>query len=128
MESLNFLDSRPVFASTSDMPVSRSNSRPVMAGQTLAEVIVAHNGDPEQALTSFLAARDEKLAELVSSGQISQGQAGAWLGTMTENATARLSQAWSPNGQGFVDADGDGVCDYPGNGQRGGRMMGQRWQ
>lgn len=102
----------------------------LQGGQTLAEVIVAYNGDPEQTLALFLAARGEKLAELVSSGQISQDQADAWLGTMTENATARLSQAWSPsgNGQGFVDADGDGVCDDLGRGQRGGRMMGQRWQ
>lgn len=102
----------------------------LQGGQTLAEVIAAHNGDPEQVVAAFLATRSEKLAELVANGQISQEQADTWLATMTENATARLSQAWSPrgNGQGFVDADGDGACDYLGSGRRGGRMMGQRWQ
>lgn len=102
----------------------------LQGGQTLAEVIAAHNGDPEQVVTAFLATRSEKLAELVANGQITQEQADTWLATMTENATARLSQAWSPRGneQGFVDADGDGACDYLGSGQRGGRMMGQRWQ
>jgi hypothetical protein len=123
----------------------------LQGGQTLAEVITAHNGDPAQVVETFLAGRGEQLAELVANGQISQEQADTWLATMQENATARLSQAWSPrgngqgfvdedgdgvcdncglgrgNGAGFVDEDGDGVCDNCGAGPRGGRM-GQRWQ
>lgn len=97
----------------------------LQGGKTLAEVITAHNGDPAQVVETFLAERQAKLAELVANGRISQEQADSLLATMAANATARLEQAWigRGNGQGFVDQDGDGVCDHAGQGGRGGRGM-----
>ena len=94
----------------------------LQSGKTLAEVITTHGGDPAKVVESFLAERQADLAELVASGQISQEQADSLLATMRANAPARLEQGWigRGNGQGFVDQDGDGVCDYAGTG-RGGR-------
>lgn len=94
----------------------------LQSGKTLAEVITAHGGDPAQVVESFLAERQANLAELVASGKITQEQADSLLATMRANATARLEQGWigRGNGQGFVDKDGDGVCDHAGTG-RGGR-------
>jgi hypothetical protein len=97
-------------------------------GQALAEVITAHGGNPEEIVDAFLAARSESLAELVANGQITQEQADEWLATMKENTTARLNEAWTSrgrgNGAGFVDEDGDGVCDNCGAGQGQGRGNG----
>jgi hypothetical protein len=101
----------------------------LQAGQTLAKVITAHGGSPEQIVENFLVARSEQLAGLVAAGQITQEQADSWLVTMEENATSRLDQAGSPQGNnaGFTDEDGDGACDYVGSGPRDGHMS-QRWQ
>ncbi len=102
----------------------------LQAGKTLAEVITAHNGSPEQVVEVFVTSRQAQLAELVASGQITQEQADSMLVTIRENATARLNQAGlgRGDGQGFVDEDGDGVCDHAGSGPQGGRGMGRRGQ
>jgi hypothetical protein len=91
----------------------------LQSGKTLAEVITAHDGDPAKVLESFLAKRQADLAELVTSGQITQEQADNLLATMRTNATIRLEQSGigRGNGQGFVDQDGDGVCDHAGIGR-----------
>ena len=91
----------------------------LQSGQTLAEVITGHNGDPAKIVETFLTQRQADLAELVASGQITQAQADSLLATMRANATARLEQGWSGrgNGPGFVDQNGDGVCDHIGTGR-----------
>jgi hypothetical protein len=58
---------------------------------------------------------------------IDAAKADAMLATMRANVTARLSQPWSPQGPGlgagFIDQNGDGVCDYAGSGRMGGSPM-----
>jgi hypothetical protein len=76
----------------------------------------------------------------VKDGKITQAQADQYIATMKANITARLSapRASTPrgngNGQGFIDANGDGICDVggqtprSGQGQRGGGTRGAQGQ
>ena len=107
----------------------------LQSGKTFAEVIADHGLTPDSVVDAFLTLRAEKLADLVTNGQLTQEQADAVLATMKANVTEHLNAPWSPGGPGqgggpgFVDEDGDGVCDHAGSGQsaaRSGRMRG-RW-
>ncbi len=123
----------------------------LLAGIALAPVVLAqgpandnspgygiraiHGLTPDSVVDAFLTLRAEKLADLVTNGQLTQEQADAMLATMKANVTEHLNAPWSPRGPGqgggpgFVDEDGDGVCDHAGSGQsaaRSGRMRG-RW-
>lgn len=93
----------------------------LQAGKTMAEVITDRGGDIEAIIDAFVASRQERLETMVENGQITREQADALLAMMRANATERLNSPWSPrgrgNGQGFVDEDGDGVCDYAGQGR-----------
>jgi hypothetical protein len=134
----------------------------LQSGKTIVQVAEEHSVALDTIVDAFVASRAERLTDLVDSGQLTQVQADAMLATMRANVTEHLNEAWSPrgpgqghgpgfvdedgdgvcdhagtgpglgqgHGPGFVDEDGDGVCDHAGNGgqfgRRGGRMMG-RW-
>ncbi|MCZ7568322.1 MAG: hypothetical protein M5U01_07020 [Ardenticatenaceae bacterium] len=87
----------------------------LQSDKTIAQVAAEHNVSVETIVDAFVAPREERLADLVANGQITQEQADSVLATMKANVTARLSQPWSPKGigpgTGFVDGNGDGVCD-----------------
>lgn len=98
------------------------------AGQTIADVAQAEGVALDKIVDAFLAPRVEALVQAVADGRITQAQADTMLATMEANVTAQLSapHAVTPRGNGigtgFVDADGDGVCDSLGTeGPRGPR-------
>ncbi len=99
-------------------------------GTTIAALAAERNVSIEQIVERFVAAHTEHLSAQVAAGNLTQEQADAMLATMQEHVTTRLNEAWSPRGtgmgMGFVDADGDGVCDHAGSGMmqgHGGGMM-----
>lgn len=108
-------------------------------GETLADVA----GDQvDEIVDALLAARADMIAAQVENGRLTQEQADLVLETMKSEITEHLNSPFSPRGfglgdgthmgPGFVDADGDGVCDQSGSadGQyfHGGRgMRGGRW-
>lgn len=100
----------------------------LQSGQTIAAVAAGKNVALETIVEAFIAPRAEQLAALVDNGQLIQEQADTMLTTMRANVTTRLSEDWPPRGpgqgQGFVDEDGDGVCDNAGTGRGPGRGYG----
>jgi hypothetical protein len=109
------------------------------AGKTIADVAKAKGVALDKIVTAFVQPHVDWLNQAVKDSQLTQAQADQYSATMRANITAKLSAAFTPrgNGQGFVDANGDGVCDVcgqtprSGQGQRGGaqgqgRGMG-RW-
>lgn len=102
----------------------------LQAGKTIADLAAARNVALDTIVDAFVAVRADRLAARVAAGNLTQAQADAMLATLRANVTARLSQPWSAQGPGmgagFVDADGDGVCDHmgagPGMGHGHGRM------
>lgn len=107
-------------------------------GVSIADVAAEAGVDVSDIVDAFLAPRAERLQELVDSGRLTQEEADTWLETMASHVADRLDQPWSQQGYGpgtpgagFVDEDGDGVCDYMGIGGLGpgaGRMGRQgRW-
>lgn len=101
----------------------------LQGGKTIAQVAAEHDVALETIVDAFVAPREERLAELVAAGQITQDAADSLLATMRANVTSHLNQPWSPKGAragaGFVDENGDGVCDHAGTGARVGRQG--RW-
>lgn len=108
------------------------------SGLTIAEVAEANDVSLEAIVSAFLAPRAERMAAAVESGWMTQEQADAMLAQMSETIRARLSAPSTPQGfgfmygggmmhgqmgmhgmggfmhgygMGFVDADGDGLCD-----------------
>jgi len=100
----------------------------LQGGKTIAQVAAERNVALTTIVHAFMATRQARMADAVAAGRMTQAQADAMLATMRANVTARLSQPWSPQGPGlgagFVDQNGDGVCDYAGSGRMGGRMGG----
>jgi hypothetical protein len=98
------------------------------SGKTIAQVAEGKQVALDTIVDAFVATRQARMAEAVTTGRMTQAQADAMLATMKANVTARLSQPWSPQGNGsgagFVDQDGDGVCDHAGGGRMGGGRMG----
>lgn len=90
------------------------------AGQTIADVAQAQGVALDEIVEAFIAPRVDALNQAVADGRLTQAQADTMLATMTANGTAQLSAPHTPRprgngpGLGFVDADGDGVCDQPG--------------
>jgi hypothetical protein len=86
------------------------------AGQTLAQVAQAHGASADALVEAWLATRQQTLSQAVTAGQMTQAQADTMLANMRANAETQINSLWTPNGhgagQGFVDANGDGVCDY----------------
>jgi len=99
-------------------------------GRTIAQVAAEHNVAPATIVDAFVATRQTRMVAAVADGRLTQEQADTMLATMRANVTARLSQPWSPQGNGpsagFIDQDGDGVCDYAGSGRMSGGPMGGR--
>ena len=96
-------------------------------GKTIAQVAKSKQVAANTIVDAFVATRAERLNTAVAAGRMTQAQADAMLATMRANVTARLSQHWSPQGNGpgsgFVDQNGDGVCDNAGSGRMGGGRM-----
>lgn len=94
---------------------------------TIAQVAESKGVALDTVVDAFLAPRTERLAEQVATGRLTQTQADTMLEMMRTNVIARLTQPWAPQGNGmgmgFVDANGDGVCDHAGAGRM---MRGQR--
>jgi hypothetical protein len=99
------------------------------SGKTIAQVAADKQVALDTIVDAFVATRAEQLDAAVAAGRITQAQVDAQLATVRSNVTARLSQPWSPQGNGsgagFVDQDGDGVCDYAGSGRMGGGSRGR---
>lgn len=93
--------------------------------KTLRDVITANGGDAEAIIETFIAARQERLDQLVEDGQLTEAQRDSMLAMMKARVTEHLDSNWSEHqrGPGFVDEDGDGVCDHAGSGA--GRGMGR---
>jgi hypothetical protein len=99
----------------------------LQSGKTMADVAAEKDVALETIVEAFITPRTERLQELVDNGQLTQEQADAQIELMRANVTARLNEAWSTRGPGYIDKDGDGVCDHAGSfGRRGG--PGGRWR
>ena len=98
------------------------------SGKTIAQVAADKHVAVDTVADAFVATRAERLQAAVAAGRLTQAQADAQLATIKASVTARLSAPWSPRGNGtgtgFVDQDGDGVCDNAGGQPGAGRMGG----
>jgi len=101
----------------------------LQGGKTIAQVAADRNVALNTIVDAFVATRQARMATAVAAGRMTQAQVDTMLTPMRANVTARLSQPWSPRGPGagFIDQNGDGVCDYAGSGRMGGGRMGGRW-
>ncbi len=85
------------------------------SGKTIADVAKDKGISTDTIVNEFLAARAATLKSAVDAGRITQPQADTVLATMRTNVTAQLTNKWTPRGPGqgtgFVDANGDGICD-----------------
>jgi hypothetical protein len=102
----------------------------LQGGKTIAQVAGEKNVALDTIVNAFVGTRQARMAQAVAAGRMTQAQVDSMLATMRANVTARLSQPWSPQGPGagtgYVDANGDGVCDNAGSGGMGaGRMRGR---
>lgn len=87
-------------------------------GKTIAAVATAHGIALDKIVDAFVAPHIERWNLAVAAGTITQAQADAFIATMKTNVTAQLNAPFTPNGlgagTGFVDANGDGLCDIGG--------------
>ena len=87
-------------------------------GKTIANVAVAHGVAVSKIVDAFIAPHVERMNQMVAAGSITQAQADTYIATMKANITTQLNAPFTPNGlgagTGFVDANGDGVCDVGG--------------
>jgi hypothetical protein len=97
----------------------------LQSGKTIAQVADSKQVALNTIVDAFVAMRQTRMAQAVAAGRMTQAQADAQLATVRANVTARLSQPWSSQGPGtgFVDQNGDGVCDNAGSGRMGGGRM-----
>ena len=75
-----------------DMTVAEVQAE-VASGKTLRQVIVAHEGDPEAIVNTFVAARKAVLDKLVADGKLTQEQAEQMLANMKAQALRHLDEA-----------------------------------
>lgn len=83
------------------------------AGKTIADVAREKSVDPAKIVEAFVA---EKMADrqgMVTSGRWTQAQLDTMTAMMKANVLQKLSQPFTVQGNcaGFVDQNGDGVCD-----------------
>jgi hypothetical protein len=109
-------------------------------GKTIAAVAQAKGIALDQIVTAFVQPHLDWLTQAVKEGKLTQAQADQSIATMRANITTQLSAPFAPRGNGngmgtgFVDANGDGVCDaggvapQSGQGQRGQGMRGAQGQ
>jgi hypothetical protein len=110
------------------------------AGKTIADVAQVKGVALDKIVTAFVQPHVDWLTQAVKDGKLTQAQADQYIATMKANLTAKLSAPFASRGnsrgagQGFVDANGDGVCDVggltpqSGQGQRGQGMRGAQGQ
>lgn len=107
----------------------------IRQGKGLLYIAQEHGVSAEQIVDAVLASRAEQIQSAVEAGRISQEQADLMLKNMRQTITSRLESGTLAGpralggtagrqgrfgghmGTGFVDADGDGVCD----------LFGSRW-
>ncbi len=102
----------------------------LQAGKTIADVAEEHGVALESLVEAFLAPRAEALQAAVEAGRLTQEQADALLAQMREQVRTRLTATWTfgqAYGPGFMDADGDGLCDHMGYGIGGAGLGGGRF-
>ncbi len=95
-------------------------------GTTLAEIAKSKNVDPQKIVDAMVANRTAALKAAVDAKRITQAQMDAELALMKTNITAQINNKWQPRGygmglgmgagrgvmgQGYVDANKDGICD-----------------
>jgi hypothetical protein len=102
----------------------------LQGGKTIAQVASEKNVALDTIVNAFVTTRQARMTQAVAAGRMTQAQADSMLATMRMHVTAQLSLPWSPQGPGmgagYVDQDGDGVCDNAGSGGMGsGRMHGR---
>lgn len=112
------------------------------AGKTIAEVAEEQGVALETIVDAFLAPRAEALQAAVEAGRMTQEQADALLAQIREHVRTRLTATWTFRlgyGPGFMDENGNGICDpmeygtgrFGPNGGRfgpmGRGMMGRGW-
>lgn len=99
------------------------------SGKTIADVAKEKGVALDKIVEAFIAPRAKLLQESVTAGRLTQAQADANLATMKTNVTAQLSAKFTPRGNGtgtgFVDNNGDGVCDNIGTTGQAGAMRSQ---
>lgn len=103
------------------------------AGKTLADIAKSKGVSNDKLVEAFIAPRVQVINNAVAAKQITQAQADTLIGSLKAHALAELSQPFTARGYGmglgFVDANGDGVCDNCGAMQH--QMFGQfgrgRW-
>ena len=103
-------------------------------GKTIAEVAKDKGISIDKIVDEFLAPRVAALKSSVDAKRITQAQEDSMLATMKANVTAQLNNKWTPRGPGqgtgFMDANGDGICDNYGTNHPAGQMGGMgrgRW-
>ncbi len=114
----------------------------LQAGKTIADVAEEQGVALETIVDAFLAPREEALQAAVEAGRLTQEQADALLAQIREHVRTRLTATWmfgQGYGPGFVDENGNGICDHMESGSWGfglgtgrfgpmGRgMMGRGW-
>ncbi|NOK63362.1 MAG: hypothetical protein GFH27_549361n3 [Chloroflexi bacterium AL-W] len=101
----------------------------LQSGKSIAQIAQAQGVDVDIIIEEFLAQRAKWLDTLVAEGRLTEEQAAKRLEMMRVNVTERIHQTdWTTTpgtGRGFVDEDGDGVCDNRGSGPRVGGPGGQ---
>jgi hypothetical protein len=89
--------------------------------RSIAEVAAEQGVAVDTIVDAFIAPRAERLDDLVAAGRLTREQADQMLSTMRAHVTEQVNEVWSGQGAGpgtgFVDEDGDGICDnMPANG------------
>jgi hypothetical protein len=104
------------------------------AGKTIAGVATAQGVALDKIVTAFVQPHVDWLNQAVKDGKITQIQADERIAAMKAEITAKLSAPFTPRGNaprgngsgmgaGFVDANGDGVCDIGGQTPQGSQGM-----
>ena len=94
-----------------DMTVAEVQAE-VAEGKTLRQVIVAHEGDPEAIVNTFVAARKAALDELVADGKLTQEQADQMLANMKAQALRHLDETNLSCGTGVCGRGAGGRGRY----------------
>jgi hypothetical protein len=110
------------------------------AGKTIADVAKAKNVSVDKIVSAFVDARAQALKAAVDAKRITQAQADSTLAAIKAQAqkdvTAKLTphsygagRGYGMMGQGFIDANNDGICDLCGMNHPAGTMFGPggRW-
>jgi hypothetical protein len=96
----------------------------LQAGKTIAEVAAEKNVAVDTIVEAVIAARSERLNQLVTDGQLTQEQADAMLTLMKANVTERINAEWPAGGFGRGMMGGGRWGGMMGGGRWGGGMMG----